>query len=343
VGFLVRVRGRVETVLRAFGWQMTRAGVEAVRFRPRQLDLTLACGVHQQGTAAPVARWLVERRHHPKVLGLALLPHAALRAVATQVASWFGPTASALVRWLGGAVAGAADAMGAGALERSLSLRATPGWLVPHQHVVAVVAVDMRGFSALTRELHDTQYLAELIGEYLTALTKVVEGHRGVVFDYTGDGLLALFLPELVGSAPAPMLDDLTTGFAGELHATFRGLYARWAAEWHARGREHVRIGLGSGLGFGPATIGFLGASGKKHFGVVGEPVNMAAYLCSQAPAGTLLVDRNVFARAGGTPPDGRTLRLRSKKPHQRITAVRLSFAPTGSLAPAWDTGLRGR
>src|SRR5438874_678991 len=135
--------------------------------------------------------WLVERRHHPRVVALALLPHAALRAVAARAARWFGPTASTVVRWLGRAFAGAADSAGAGILQRSLSLGANPGWLVPHPHVVAVLAVDMRGFSGLTRELHDTQYLADLIGEYLTTLTVVVEHHRGVVFDYTGDGLLA--------------------------------------------------------------------------------------------------------------------------------------------------------
>ena len=342
MGFLARVRGRLDAVLWRLGWQTIRASVEVVRFRPRQFDLTLACGAHQQGAAAPIARWLVERRHHPRVVRLAVLPHAALRAVATQAARWFGPTGSALVRWLGGAVAGAADAASAGALQRSLSLRATPGWLVPHPHVVAVLAVDMRGFSALTRELHDTQYLADLIGEYLTALTAVVERHRGVIFDYTGDGLLALFLPELLGCGPPAMLEHLTGPFAAELHAAFGVVYARWCAEWHASGRDHVPIGLGSGLGFGRATIGFLGASGKKHFGVVGEPVNMAAYLCSQAQPGTLLVDREVFVRAGGTPPEGRTLRLRSKKPHQRISAVCVSFPSEPSLARGWDTSLRG-
>src|SRR5439155_265482 len=82
---------------------------------------------------------------------------------------------------------------------RRLVARVHPGLLVPHLHVVAVLAVDMRGFSKLTGALEDTQYLAELIEIYLTELTEVVERDRGVVFQYTGDGLLALFLPELAG------------------------------------------------------------------------------------------------------------------------------------------------
>src|SRR5205823_13428064 len=107
------------------------------------------------------------------------------------------PTAWAVVRFFAGALAAAAEHAGRRPVERRLVARVHPGLLVPHLHVVAVLAVDMRGFSKLTGALEDTQYLAELIEVYLTELTEVVERDRGVVFQYTGDGLLALFLPEI--------------------------------------------------------------------------------------------------------------------------------------------------
>jgi adenylate cyclase len=198
--------------------------------------------------------------------------------------------------------------------------------LVPHPHRVAVVAVDMRGFSNLTRVLHDTQYLADLIGEYLTEMTEIIEAHRGVVFQYTGDGLLAIFLPELAGTDTATMLERVVYEAGRELHARFDQLNARWRADWRAGGREVAPIGLGVGVSFGRATIGLLGPSGKKQFGVIGEPVNQAAYLCSQAPAGTLVVERDAFARAGAATPVERVMRLRSKKRHQRIDTIRLHY-----------------
>ena len=55
---------------------------------------------------------------------------------------------------------------------------------------------------------------------------------------------------------------------------------------------------------------------------VIGEPVNLAAYLCSEAAAGTVLVDVESFGRAGGLPAEGRVMKLRSKKRHQRIEAL---------------------
>src|SRR5438874_917902 len=82
-----------------------------------------------------------------------------------------------------------------------------------------VLAVDMRGFSHLTQVLQDTQYLADLIGEYLTEMTEIIEGHRGIVFQYTGDGLLAIFLPELAGSDAAVMLERVVYDVGRALHA----------------------------------------------------------------------------------------------------------------------------
>jgi len=188
----------------------------------------------------------------------------------------------------------------------------------------------MRGFSALTRGLDDTQYLASIVGDYLTELTRVVERHRGVVFQYTGDGLLALFLPELA-AVEAPVLLEAMAGRIGrDLHATFDRMHARWKAEWAATGREGAKIGFGAGASFGRATIGFIGPAGKKQFGVIGEPVNTAAYLCSTAGAGTMLIDCDSFARADASLPAHETFRLRSKKAHQRIDVMRVRYRPKG-------------
>jgi class 3 adenylate cyclase len=311
---------------------VVRAVVEAVRYQPQHMAMVAACGSVQPEVPVPVARWWADVRVQPRYLKLTGLPHAFVRRVAAIATRWFGPTSSALVRWSSGAIAAAADHAGALPIERSLRARAHPGMLVPHPHDVVVLAVDMRGFSNLTRELHDTQYLTDLIGDYLTALTRVVERYGGVVFQYTGDGLLAVFLPELAGAATGPLLDRLVQQMCPALHAAFDGLCASWCVEWRESGRPAVRIGLGVGLSFGAATVGFIGAAGKKQIGVIGEPVNVAAYLCSQARAGTVLVDRGSFTRAKSPIPATKVVRLKSKKPHQRIDTVCLSPAD-GSVA----------
>ena len=321
-----RLNEVASAVLDGLAWEAARKAVDVVRYQPRQLDLVLACGLDQPEVPLPVTRWLVEARTWPALRHLSTIPHRLVRLVAAEAARWLGPTGSAVVRWSSGAVAAAVDHAGASTLQQPLRARAHPGMLVPHPHQVAVIAVDMRGFSNLTRVLHDTQHLADLIGEYLTEMTEVIEAHRGVVFQYTGDGLLAIFLPELAGSDAATMLERVVREAGRELHARFDQLNARWRANWRASDREVAPIGLGIGVSFGRATVGLLGPSGKKQFGVIGEPVNQAAFLCSQASAGTLLVEREAFARAGAPTPAERVMRLRSKKRHQRIDTICLRY-----------------
>lgn len=318
-------------------WVTAREAVEAVRYQPPHLKLLLACGVRQPEVPEGVARWLTETPALPSVRRLSELPHAVVRAVAARAAAWFGPTASAVVRFSSGATAAAADHMGARPLERRMRASVHPGLLVPHPHDVAVLAADMRGFSELTRALDDTQYLANLIEEYLSTMTHVVEQDRGVVFQYTGDGLLALFLPELAGVTPARLFDRLVRDTSRKLHAEFDALHARWREAWREAGREAVPIGLGLGLSFGRVTMGFIGASGKKHFGALGEPVNLAALLCAEAEAGTVLVDHESFARAGCEPVRTRIVRLRSRKLRRRLEAVSLRYgARTEPETFAW-------
>ena len=326
-GLSARVRAWLDRVT----WVAARGAVDAVRYQPRHLDLVVvACGASQPELSPSVARWLVETRAQPAVVRASRLPHAAVRAIARQAARWFGPTGSALVRFFSGAIAAAADHAGSLAIETRLRARVHPGLLVPHPHAVAVLALDMRGFSKLTGALEDTQYLAQLIEVYLTELTEVVEHHRGVVFQYTGDGLLALFLPELAGVDGPALLDRLVNETSPALHGVFDVLYAGWRSEWRESGRQIVDIGLGAGLSFGRATIGFIGPSGKKQFGAIGEPVNLAAFLGSEASSGTSLVDCASFRRAGGLPPPGKVVRLRSRKRHQQVETLRLYHGGAG-------------
>jgi class 3 adenylate cyclase len=334
--YVSTLTARWNALVDQLSWNGARAAVDAVRYQPRQLDLVLACGARQPDVPEPVVRWLVDARNRPSLRSASALPHALVRLIAAEAARWLGPTASAVVRWGSGAAAAAADYAGASTLQQPFRARAHPGMLVPHPHLVAVLALDMRGFSHLTGVLHDTQYLADLIGEYLSAMTEVIERHRGVVFQYTGDGLLALFLPELAGTDAAAMLDRLVQNAARELHGQFDALNERWRADWKTSGRAGAAIGLGIGVSFGRATIGLLGPSGKKQFGVIGEPVNQAAFLCSQAPAGHVLVERDAFVRAGGAPPAEPIMRLRSKKRHQRIDAIRYRY---GAAAPRTWSG----
>src|SRR5436309_595244 len=323
-----------DMALDGLAWSAARSAVDAVRYQPAHMKLLMACGAGQAAGSHPWLQGVAALLARPRVARWLDLPHRGVRLAADLAARRFGPTASALVRFSSGAVAATADRLSAVTVERALRARPHPGLLVPHGHDAAVLAVDMRGFSQLTLALDDTLYLAGLLEEYLTALTRVVEGHRGVVFQYTGDGLLALFIAELAGGRPGAMLDRLVNEMCPRLHCEFDALHARWRAEWQTTGRPAVAVGLGAGLSFGRVTMGYIGPYGKKQLGAVGEPVNLAALLCAEAEAGTVLIDRGSFERAGFEPLRANMVRLRSRELQRRLEAVCLCYGGRGAERP---------
>src|SRR5690349_8259549 len=129
-----RVGERLRDALDALVWSVARGAVDAVRYRPGHVELVMACGASQPDLPPALVRWVSEMRERSAAVEAARVPDAVGRAAA-RAATWFGPTPSALVRWLSGAARTAADHVGAGTIERPLRSRAHPGLLVPHPHV----------------------------------------------------------------------------------------------------------------------------------------------------------------------------------------------------------------
>jgi len=293
-----------------------RDAVGAVRYQPRRL--VLAGGRRLEGSRASGATSAIGR--------LSAKLDRSLDALARQTGRGLGDTAEAWVRWLTGATSGVLDDIGASVLDDLPSPgRLSPSMLKPHVHTVGVLVVDMRGFNRLTVALDDTQHLTSRIEEYLAEMTRVVEAHGGVVFQYTGDGLLALFLPELTRLDGSALVQHVAGPLSADLHGAFRDLHASWRAGWLEEGRQVPEIGFAAGFTYGPGTIGMVGPPGRKYFGVVGPPVNQAAFLCSQARSGTTLIDDASFVHTGtGRPDRARRVRLRSEKLHQRIPTIEI-------------------
>src|SRR5207253_9154900 len=117
-------------------------------------------------------------------------------------------------------------------------------------------------------------------------------------------------------------LDGLVTGRCPRLNRESDARHERWRADWQATGRPAVAVGLGAGVSFGRVTMGYIGAYGKKQFSALGEPVNLAAILCADAEAGTVLIDRGSFERAGFEPLRAKTVLLLSRKLQRPLEPV---------------------
>jgi adenylate cyclase len=173
---------------------------------------------------------------------------------------------------------------------------------------VTMLFTDIRGFTALTRGM-EPQRIIHIINEIMEQLSAAVEAEEGVVDKYVGDELMALF------GAPIAHLDDPQRA----VRAALRMQQA--VAEWCNGLGDRVRVRVGVGINTGTVVAGNMGTQRRLNYTVLGEPVNLAARLCSAAEPGQILVSESTNERISAdfvTMPLG----MRSVKGFSRPLAV---------------------
>ena len=108
----------------------------------------------------------------------------------------------------------------------------------------------------------------------------------------------------------APDDADRAMDAALDMMRELETLNQRWAAE----GRPRLEIGIG--LSFGESFAGYIGSERRLEYTVIGDVVNIASRLCSEACGGEILVTEQM-RRALAEPPRMRergTMELKGKK-----------------------------
>ena len=136
---------------------------------------------------------------------------------------------------------------------------------------VTVVFCDIRGYTAMTVG-RDPAEVIEILNCHLSALTHIVQAHRGVISQFAGDAIFTLF------GAPKSYGDDAE-----------RAVRCAWAMmrereRMNSESAEPLRIGIG--IASGQMVAGCIGAETRSDYVVVGERVNLAARLCSIGRSG---------------------------------------------------------
>lgn len=130
---------------------------------------------------------------------------------------------------------------------------------------VAILFVDMRGFSLLGRTL-PPDALAELLTEFREVVTPVVYELGGSVDKFIGDGALIVF-----GSTERRPDDAARALQCGR--RIIEAIFA-WSEYRRQVGQPGVRVGIGGH--YGEVFVGVLGRNGQLEFTVIGDAVNMA-------------------------------------------------------------------
>ena len=142
---------------------------------------------------------------------------------------------------------------------------------------------DVQAFSSFSELLTPTG-LVDLMNEYLTAMTNILQEERGTLDKYIGDAIVGMY------GAPIPMDDHAYQSVKTALLMQSRQLELRdkWANEAEKWGACHelvskmqTRIGCNTGT----ATVGNMGALDRFNYTMMGDMVNLAARCESGAKA----------------------------------------------------------
>lgn len=134
------------------------------------------------------------------------------------------------------------------------------------RRTVSVMFTDLRDFTTLSESMAADQ-VARQLNEYFPMMVEAVQRHRGIVNDFIGDAVMAVYGAPM--DNPEHALDAVRT--ARRMQAGLEALNV----DWQARGLPTLKMGIG--IHTGTVFAGNVGSPKRKKYTVVGDAVNVAA------------------------------------------------------------------
>jgi class 3 adenylate cyclase len=138
--------------------------------------------------------------------------------------------------------------------------------LAPERREVSILFSDLRGFTTLSESMR-AEALAAHLNEYFEAMTAAIFARRGLINNFIGDGVMAVFA--------APVEDPDHAVHAVEAALDMEAALRRLNRRWQAQGLPALRMGIG--INTGSVFAGNVGGGAQIKYTMIGDPVNVAA------------------------------------------------------------------
>ncbi len=148
---------------------------------------------------------------------------------------------------------------------------------------IAVLFVDIRGFTAMS-EVLDAPKVVDIVNRYLELTSRCIFENGGTLDKYVGDCTMAFW------GAPLKQEDSIFKAVKAAIDMV-EGEKSLGEKLKKTFGRS---VGFGIGVHYGPAVVGNVGSKMRMDYTAIGDTVNTAARLESNAPAGGIFVSRTV-------------------------------------------------
>jgi len=149
---------------------------------------------------------------------------------------------------------------------------------------VTVIFCDMRGFTSLTEKLPPEEVVAAL-NDFYSLMIDLTIKNNGNINKFLGDAVMAIF------GAPTAYPDHCFRAVKTAL--AMQAGVAELSARRISEGKDPISVGIG--ISAGEAVAGSVGTADQMEYTVIGDKVNLAARLESNAKAGQILVSEPTY------------------------------------------------
>ena len=163
--------------------------------------------------------------------------------------------------------------------------------LRPEPHLVTILFSDIVGFTELSNTLRSRR-VAQLLNEYLEAMTEAVFANGGTVDKFIGDAIVALF------GAPEELTpnEQVRRAIAAsrQMHHSLKALNQKWEEQGFLSKHALPLVKFRCGIHQGTAVVGMFGGGQRADYTAIGPAVNIAARLQEAAEPNKILVSATV-------------------------------------------------
>ena len=151
---------------------------------------------------------------------------------------------------------------------------------------ITALFVDIRGFTSMSEVLAPEQ-IVEILNQYLTLVTEAIFEYDGTLDKYIGDAAMALY------NAPFDQEEHVLRAVKSALYMQQHSkVLAEKLMEEHGRA---IYFGVGINTGF--AVVGNIGSPQRMDYTAIGDVVNTAARLESNAKPSQILISEEVYEK----------------------------------------------
>nr|MBQ8251753.1 adenylate/guanylate cyclase domain-containing protein [Lachnospiraceae bacterium] len=151
---------------------------------------------------------------------------------------------------------------------------------------IAVLFVDIRGFTTMSEVLTPEEVVA-ILNRYLNLTTNAIFKNKGTLDKFVGDATMAVF------NAPFDLDDYEFRAVCAAMDIVDGGA----ALEKELMEKFGRSVGFGVGVNCGEAVVGNVGCEFRMDYTAIGDTVNTAARLESNAKKGQVLISDAVYER----------------------------------------------